>query len=146
VCVCVCVCVCMCVLRGVVSQCSVVVASRGAGSSNSSSDGSVWRSPGIDPGTTASSSSPQRPTQTRPFHPPPQALGGRPPLAQPLSLSRTAPVRAIALWSSSLSTCTNKACIQSVRVCKGLKRTCSTVEMEKNDFKGRSRDAVFRRR
>ncbi|EFN81247.1 hypothetical protein EAI_12302 [Harpegnathos saltator] len=35
--------------------------------------------------------------------------------------------------------CTNKACIRSVRVCKGLKRTCGTVEMGKNDFKARLR-------
>lgn len=67
-------CVCW---RRVVSQCSVVAAGRSAGSSNSSSDGSVWRSPGIDPGTTASSSSPQRPTQPGPSTP--EALGGRPP-------------------------------------------------------------------
>lgn len=124
-------------LRGVVSQCSVVAVGRGAGSSNSSSDGSVWRSPGIDPGTTASSSSPQRPTQPGPSTP--RGFGRAATLAQPLSPARTAPVRAIALWSSSLSACTNKACIRSVRVCKGLKRACGAVEMEKNDFKGRSR-------
>lgn len=128
-------CVCR---RRVVSQCSVVAAGRSAGLSNSSSDGSVWRSPGIDPGTTASSSSPQRPTQPGPSTP--GGFGRAATLAQPLPFPlgrpsslpppspscRTAPVRAIALWSFSLSACTNKACIQSVRVCKGHKRACGT--------------------
>lgn len=136
-------CVCR---RRVVSQCSVVAAGRSAGSSNGSSDGSVWRSPGIDPGTTASSSSPQRPTQPGPSTP--EALGGRPPSrhlspSPPPPPCRTAPVRAIALWSSSLSACTNKACIQSVRVCKGLKRTCGTVwKWKRMTSKGAREDAV----
>lgn len=43
-----------------------------------------------------------------------------PPVSKPYTL-------AITLWSSSLSACTNKACIRSVRVCKGLKRACGTV-------------------
>jgi len=81
--------------RGVVSQCSVVAAGRGASWSNSSSDASVWRSPGIDPGTTASSSSPQRPTQPGPSTP--EALGGQPPSRNLPRLNRARAVCTIAL-------------------------------------------------
>lgn len=86
------------------------VCHRSTSSGGGSSDGGVvW--PGIDPGTMASSSSPQRPTQPGPTTP--EASGGQPSLQLPLlSLLDLA---AIALWGSSLSDCTNKALIGKMR-------------------------------
>lgn len=121
-------------LRGVVSRCSVVAAGRGdcPSSDGAGSDSSGGVGPGSIQGPWHHP--PALNDRLNPGPTTPEASGGQPP-PQP---ARSEPAT-IALWSSSLSACTNKACIRSVRVCKGLKRNCGAVEMGKNDFKGRLR-------